>query len=116
LPPGNYSAFHRLQGDETWHLYVGGPVTLYIITQEGELKEKKLGRNLDKGEHPQLLVKREQWFSAVADEDNFALVGCVMAPGFEFDDLELGNEEELIKTYPQYEAIIKKYSAESLGS
>ncbi|KAA0891297.1 cupin domain-containing protein [Oryzomonas rubra] len=42
----------------------------------------------------------------VAGSGDFALVGCTVAPGFDFNDFELGNQNDLAELFPQHEALI----------
>lgn len=105
------SRFHRLQSDEVWHFYAGSPMTLYIITPDGELETKTLGPDPDKGHEFQAVVYKYCWFGAlVEDKNGFSLVGCNIAPGFDFDDFELGEKAELKKQFPNQAEIIEKLS------
>jgi len=102
-----FSSFHLLQSDELWHFYDGSTVCLYIITKKGELLVKKLGR--DKDCELQLTIEKQNWFAAeVEDKKSFALFGCTVSPGFDFDDFELGKREELIKKFSQHKTLITK--------
>jgi len=57
----------------------------------------------------QAVVKAVDWFGAtVNDPESYSLVGCTIAPGFDFNDFELGKREELIKRYPQHQFLIEK--------
>jgi hypothetical protein len=102
-----FSAFHLLQSDEIWHFYDGGAVFLYIINQKGELSVKKLGRSVDS--ELQLTIEKQNWFAAeVEDTKSFALFGCTVSPGFEFEDFELGKRDDLLKKFPQHSDVIKR--------
>lgn len=101
------STFHRLQSDEIWHFYDGCPVKLYIIDGEGKIEERIMGSDLAKGELLQTVIPQNCWFGAeLTDKKSFALVGCTVAPGFDFEDFELGKREELLKIFPQYRDLI----------
>ncbi|WP_246943036.1 cupin domain-containing protein [Bacillus pinisoli] len=103
------SHLHRLKSDELWYFHGGSPLTVHIINESGEYEEEKLGLNLEKGEVPQILVPRNCIFgSSVMEPDTFSLVGCMVSPGFDFEDFELFTQDELLKDYPQHEAVIKK--------
>ena len=109
LEQGSFSAFHRIKSDECWHFYDGGPLLIYIIHHDGELKIVSLGKNFEKGESYQYVVPANCWFaSRPAFESEYSFVGCTVSPGFEFEDMELANANELIKVYPQHTAIIKE--------
>ena len=107
-----FSAFHLLQSDELWHFYEGSSVILYIITKKGELSIKKLGRG--KNGELQLVIEKQNWFAAeIEDKKSFALFGCTVSPGFEFDDFELGKRDALIKIFPKHSALIKRLTKSS---
>ena len=105
LPQGQFSAFHRIQSDEIWHFYEGDPLTLFLLLSKGRLVRKPLGRNLSKGESPQVLIPRGTWFAAAVISSKkggtgYALAGCTVAPGFDFSDFEMARRETLLKKYP----------------
>jgi predicted cupin superfamily sugar epimerase len=105
----NFSAFHRLRSDELWHFYAGGPLIVHVIDEQGRHSEIVVGSNPDAGESLQAVVKAGAWFaSRVRDPESFALVGCTVAPGFEFEDFEMGKRSELIELYPQHRQIIEE--------
>ena len=102
------SHFHRLQTDEIWHFYHGSPLSLHIINAEGEYATQSLGKNPENGEQFQFVVPKGAWFGATVNEpESYTLVGCTMAPGFDFADFELGNRKKMLREFPQYEKIIK---------
>lgn len=107
LEYGDFSAFHRIAADEMWHFYDGYTLTIYEIKQEGALVVHQLGKHVHLGEQPQLVISAGSWFgSRVEVEDGYTLVGCTVAPGFDFADFELGNREELQQMYPAHAEII----------
>ena len=112
LEGNQFSSFHLLQSDELWHFYDGSPVILYIIKPKGELSIKKLGKEKDC--ELQLTIEMQNWFAAeIEDKTSFALFGCTVSPGFEFDDFELGKRDDLIKKFPQHSALIKRLTKSS---
>jgi hypothetical protein len=105
----NFSSFHQLKSDEVWHFYDGSPLTLYLIKKTGVLETHKLGNQLAKGESLQVLMPHNHWFAGeVQQEGGYALVGCTVFPGFEFDDLILGSTSELCNAYPQHRPLISR--------
>ncbi|MBP6024465.1 cupin domain-containing protein [Ferruginibacter sp.] len=107
LEQGNFSAFHKIKSDECWHFYVGESLLVYIINQQGGLNIIELGNDLNKGHFFQYVVPANCWFaSKPAAESNFCFVGCTVAPGFDFEDFELADVNELLKLYPQHRDII----------
>ena len=98
LPAGAHSAWHRVAADEVWHHYAGGPLRLYLLGQ-GE-------RRLDPGQ-PQAVVPAGTW-QAAEPEGEGVLVGCTVAPGFDFADFELGRRDALLRTFPEEAELIRR--------
>ncbi|GAA0087037.1 cupin domain-containing protein [Clostridium sp. CTA-7] len=113
LKTGEVSNFHRLKSDEVWYYHDGEALTIYMISPEGELIAKQLGINIENGEVPQVLVPKGYIFGSAMNNDGFALVGCMVAPAFEFDDFELFEREELLKLYPEHKETILKLTRET---
>jgi uncharacterized protein len=105
----DFSAFHRIASDEVWHFYAGNALIVYVIDPEGNYSELHLGNGSDAGEVFQAVVKAGCWFaSRVKDAAGFALVGCTVAPGFDFADFELATRSRLIRTYPAHRKLIEE--------
>ncbi|AYF54904.1 cupin domain-containing protein [Clostridium botulinum C] len=105
---GEVSHFHRLKSDELWYYHYGEALTIYMISPLGELIEKQLGLNIQQGEAPQVLVPKGYIFASSMNKEGFSLVGCMVSPGFQFEDFELFTQEKLLEKYPYYKDIIKK--------
>ena len=106
-----YSSFHKIKQDETWHFYEGGTIHLHMISPEGTHQTITIGSRIEKGEVYQYTVPGNHWFAAEIEEsDSYALVGCTVAPGFDFDDFELGKRENLTQKYPQHAALIRRFT------
>ena len=104
-----YSSFHRLQTDETWHFYLGTTMELLVIDLDGQLNQYLLGTDFDRGERLQITIPKNLWFAArMQNTKGYALVGCTMSPGFHFDDFELADQTSLIKQYSQHENLIRQ--------
>ena len=115
LTSDDVSHFHRLKSDELWYFHGGSSLTVHVIHENGEYQELKLGMNLDEGEVPQVLVKKNSIFgSSVKEKDTCSLVGCMVSPGFEFRDFELFTQAELLQKYPQHKDIIMKLAYKEL--
>ena len=109
----NFSAFHRLRSDELWHFYAGEALIVHVIEPSGKYSSIRLGRDLDAGEVLQAVVPAGCWFAShVADWKSFAVVGCTVAPGFDFEDFEMGRREELVARYPQQREWIERLTRE----
>jgi predicted cupin superfamily sugar epimerase len=103
----NFSALHKIKSDETWHFYYGDALEVVEIDPSGRLTKTLIGKALEKGEVFQYTVKAGNWFgSRVANGGSFSLVGCAVAPGFDFDDFEMGDKEALISKFPEHTSII----------
>ncbi|HMB63863.1 MAG TPA: cupin domain-containing protein [Eudoraea sp.] len=106
-----FSAFHRIRQDEIWHFYKGRPIRLHMITAEGEYSNVLVGNQLDKGEMPQFTVPGRVWFSAeTIGENGYSLAGCTVSPGFDFNDFEMADQEELLSRFPQHREVITKFT------
>ncbi len=103
------SALHRVRSDEMWHWYMGTS-TLEVVQlgPDDTLRVVRVGLDLAAGDRPQHVVPAGHWFGArLADPepDRFALVGCTVAPGFDFDDFELATPDLLVRL-PRHEAAL----------
>ena len=104
-----FSAFHRIAADEVWHFYAGSALIVTIIDAAGELSELHLGPDPEAGETFQGVAPAECWFaSRLKEQTGFALVGCTVAPGFDFEDFELPRRSELVREYPQHQQLIEE--------
>ena len=109
LPTGSFSAFHRIKSDEVWHFYEGCALHIHVIHPNGDYDCLKLGSNLNNGESYQLVVPANSWFASepVGDPGSFTLVGCTVAPGFDFADFELAEVAALTNQFPKHEELIR---------
>jgi predicted cupin superfamily sugar epimerase len=109
LAESDFSAFHRIASDELWHFYAGSGLIVYIIDPEGNYSELQIGDGFEAGEVFQAVVQTGCWFaSRLKNPDGFALVGCTVAPGFDFADFELAKRSELTATYPRHRKLIEE--------
>ncbi|GAA0076102.1 cupin domain-containing protein [Clostridium sp. CTA-5] len=108
LRDGEVSNFHRLKSDEMWYYHSGSSLTIYMITPEGKLITEELGLNIEKGEKPQVLVPKGYIFGSAMNNEGYALVGCMVSPGFEFKDFELFERNYLLDKYPNHKEVILK--------
>ena len=107
----NFSAFHIIKQDEIWHFYEGSSLTLHIIDQEGTYSALNLGREIDNGESLQAVVKAGCLFAAAIDNpETFSLVGCTVAPGFEFADFEMPDRNKLVRLHPEHRELIERFA------
>ena len=107
LTPETRSDLHRLPSDEMFHFYLGDPVTMVQLYPDGGSSILKLGSDLSAGHLPQVVVPSGVWQgSFLVEGGRYALMGATAAPGFEFDDYEAGDREQLIKQYPDRSELI----------
>jgi len=117
----NFSAFHRLRSDEMWHFYAGSPLLVHVLDPAGEYSSILLGGDAKTGQVFQAVVRAGCWFAAELGQSphlsqsplevelpSYALVGCTVAPGFEFEDFEMARREELQAMYPGQKEIIQR--------
>ena len=104
-----FSAFHKIESDEMWHFYDGAALSVYMIRANGELEILKIGNDIENGEQLQGVVPAGCWFASKVDVPNaFSLVGCTVAPGFDFDGFVMAERETLTQEYPAHATIIKE--------
>ncbi|MFN5478487.1 MAG: cupin domain-containing protein [Chitinophagaceae bacterium] len=110
IPEGKFSAFHRLKNDEVWHFYKGDPVRIHTISDGGVYADFVIGDDLRNDSAFQYLVPAGTWMSAelVSAQFGFGFVGCTVAPGFDFEDLEMGEKDNLIQRFPEYRDLLNR--------
>ena len=108
LTSDDKSHFHRIDADEGWHHYEGDPIRVHVLDQ-GEHRWVDVGR-LDEELRPQALVPAGLWFGAevLVGSHGYALVGCTVAPAFEFSRFELAERERLLEVYPSHRDLIER--------
>jgi predicted cupin superfamily sugar epimerase len=101
LEPGTFSEMHMLESDEIFHHYLGGPVEMLQLFADGSSKVTVIGKDIAAGETPQHVVPRGVWQgSRMLRAGEWALLGCTVSPGFEFEDYSDAGAEELIAKWP----------------
>lgn len=88
LQAGEESAWHRIDAVEVWHFYDGAPLALKLAREGGSAITVRLGKELEAGETPQVVIPAGAWQSAASTGD-WTLVGCTVAPGFDFSGFEM---------------------------
>jgi uncharacterized protein len=91
LKAGQISAWHRVDAAEVWHYYGGAPLHLSIAHDENRT-DHVLGIDLIAGQRPQAVVPAQAWQSARSSGE-WTLVGCTVAPGFQFEHFELAEPD-----------------------
>lgn len=103
------SHLHRIQSDEVWHHYEGSSITIHLISQSGDYRKLHLGKDFNKGQKPLHVVPSGYWFGVTVDDaDSYALCGCTVSPGFDFEDFEMAERDDLLDKYPEHSEIINR--------
>ena len=114
LTPETVSRMHRLPSDETFHFYLGDPVEMLLLyPPESTTGIVTFGQNLAAGHVVQFTVPGNVWMGARLTSDGntgYALMGTTVAPGFDFDDLEMGDGAELAAQWPDAARLIEMLS------
>jgi predicted cupin superfamily sugar epimerase len=93
----DFSAWHRIKSDETWYFHAGCDVLIHFFDEDKLLQRMQLGFAANV---LQATISANTWFSAKPlQEDAFCLVSCAVAPGFEFQDFEIGQRAQLLKEF-----------------
>ena len=101
LEPGTFSEMHVLKSDEIFHHYMGGAVEMLQLFANGSSSRVVIGKDLEAGERPQCVVRTGVWQgSRLLKAEGWALLGCTVSPGFEFEDYEDAAAEELVARWP----------------
>ena len=105
LGAGERSRFHRLRADELWSHHAGGAMHLHLLERGGS---RRLVVGVDS---PQVAVPNGTWFAAEPEPGAaFALAGCFVSPGFEYEDLELPDREGLLAEFPRERELILRFT------
>jgi hypothetical protein len=105
------SRLHRIHSDELWFFHAGNPLTVHFFPEEGEPASFTLGHESGKGQVMQGVALRESWFGASCEnpgEESYALVSCVVAPGFDFRDFAFADRKTLQKKFPLHAELIER--------
>ncbi|PKA47059.1 hypothetical protein AXF42_Ash011733 [Apostasia shenzhenica] len=121
LPSGSVSRLHRIPCAETWHFYMGEPLTVFELHDHGRVEFTILGSDLGAGHRLQYTVPPNIWFGSFPTLDvssystdgsvllkapsrdpeiHYSLVGCTCAPAFQFEDFELATQAEMLALAP----------------
>lgn len=107
LLKGNFSAFHRIQSDECWHFYEGDALLVHVLDPKQGYRLIRLGSNAAAGEVYQAVVPAGCWFASETT-GTYSLVGCTVAPGFDFADFELATVNALAEAYPEQAKLVHR--------
>jgi predicted cupin superfamily sugar epimerase len=109
----DFSSWHRIQSDETWFFHSGCDLAIYSFAENGQLHVQRLGAESGRF---QLTIPAKTWFAAQpCQAASCSFVSCVVSPGFEFQDFELGSRQSLLAAYghhPEHQAKIEAFTRE----
>jgi predicted cupin superfamily sugar epimerase len=106
LTAGEVSRLHRIRQDELWHFYDGDPLRLHRLDRVGDHHEQLVGRSAEAP--PFAVVPAGDYFGAEVCGEGFSLVGCTVAPGFDFQDFEMPSRDELYQEFSQHAELIQR--------
>lgn len=107
------SHFHRLTSDEMWFYHDGEPLIIHCLYPNGTYEAITIGPDIKNDQQLSWTVPAGTIFGSTVNND-FALVSCVVTPGFTFNDFELFTQAQLMALYPQHTDIIKKLAYQEL--
>ncbi len=111
VTPKEFSGLHRVESDEIFHFYRGGPVEMIQIDADGALTRVVLGSRFEDGQQIQAVVPQGVWQGTrLIEGGKWALMGCTVAPGFEYTDFEVKSRAELIERFPRHREVIELYT------
>ncbi len=112
LTPDTFSAIHRVKSDEVFHFYAGDAVEMLQLWPDGRAEIVVIHNDLAPGHEPQVVVPAGVWQGCrLVPGGNWALMGCTVAPGFDYADFELGNRDALLAAHPKYSVLISALTA-----
>jgi predicted cupin superfamily sugar epimerase len=92
LPAAAVSRWHQVLSDEVWHFYEGAPLELWMAPFEGNAVKRNLLGPIAEGQRPVCTVPAG-WWQAARSTGDYTLVGCTVAPGFDFRDFALAADQ-----------------------
>ena len=107
LTPETFSAIHIVKSDEVFHFYTGDTVEMLQLWPDGSARVVMISNDLAAGHEPQAVVPAHVWQGCrLVPGGQWALMGCTVAPGFDYRDFKLGDRSELIARYPGHADMI----------
>jgi predicted cupin superfamily sugar epimerase len=107
LEPGTFSEMHRLKSDEIFHFYAGDAVEMLQLQEGHPGRTVVIGNDLAASQRPQVVVPHSVWQgSRLREGGAWALLGCTVSPGFEYEDYETADRAELMGLWPEWAEMI----------
>lgn len=109
-----FSGLHRVKAsDEIFHFYLGDPVEMVQITEDGDLNTVIMGQNIPE-QSLQTVVSSNVWQGTqLVTGGKWALLGCSVAPGFDYADFDIKTQKEFLNLFPQHEEVVKRFTREN---
>ena len=109
LPSDEVSTLHRLRSDELMHFHIGSTMSIHVLRPDGAYERIALGADPGRGAVLQAVIPAGCWFGATVEPPGtFALIGCTVAPGFDFEDFEQAQRADLLGQYPRHRTLIER--------
>lgn len=113
LEPDTFSEMHLLASDELFHFYAGDAVEMLQLRPGSQGRIVHLGTDLAAGQRPQVVVPRGVWQgSHLLPGGQWALLGCTVSPGFEFEDYREADRATLCAAWPAFADLIRALTRE----
>lgn len=113
VTPESFSGLHWVDQNEIFHFYAGNSVEMFQITQDGQASKVIIGSDILKGERPQVIVPRKAWQGTKLLDPkpgSWALLGCTVAPGFEYENFHIESREQLVSRFPDLKEDIIRFT------
>lgn len=107
LTSHDVSKFHVIESDELWFHHEGADLSIHVLDNNG-YKQLILGNKSVQAQAQHLVTRGKVFGSTVEGDDTYALVSCVVAPGFDFSDFRMLTKDELNQSFPNNSMIIDK--------
>jgi len=103
------SHFHQMDCEEVWYYHEGCGIRLYLLEEDGTVKQVLLGQDLAHGQRPMVIIPAEKIFAAEnIDQSRYTLISCMTTPKFKYQGWRLVGQTELLKHFPQQQELIKR--------
>jgi len=114
----DFNTMHRMRTNEIWCYHGGATLTLYELKEDGTLITHKLGDVLEAEENqPQVVIEAYSWMAAeLPRADDYVLVTCCVAPGWEPTDYEFANRKDMCAKYPAHKDLFTRLIRVKAGS
>ncbi|AQA20107.1 cupin [Halioglobus japonicus] len=102
--------WHLNRSDIVHYYHLGAPLHYYMIHPDGRLETAVLGPDLAAGQQLQLTVRGGVWKASHLPGGDYGLISEAVAPGFEYEDMTLGERAALLEVFPQHAELIQAYT------